>query len=200
MSSSRNLALGGAGAVALALVAFSLGRRVEADKAGQTNLSSTPIPSVKAATIPSAASAPVASSSAPQEPTSPMDPGIVRDLFARLQAERDHRPNLEPTANHVFDLVKAKAGVEVEEQLQVAGWMVGAKFCDKVRSTKDVHIVVCEYADEAAAMKGQKIATNAIARREVLRNKTTTCAVHQAGETPAAAAQAARVKDLFKAM
>lgn len=200
MSSSRNLALGGAGAVALALVAFSLGRRVEADKAGQTNLSSTPIPSVKAPTTPSAASAPAASSSAPQEPTSPMDPGVVRDLFARLQGERDHRPNLEPTANHVFDLVKAKAGVVVEEQLQVAGWVVGAKFCDKIRSTKDVHIVVCEFADEAEAIKGQKIATNAIARREVLRNKATTCAVHQAGETPAAAAQAARVKELFKAM
>ena len=200
MSSSRNLALGGAGAVALALVAFSLGRRVEADKAGQTNLSSTPISSVKAPTTPSTASAPAASSSAPHDPTSPMDPGVVRDLFARLQAERDHRPNLEPTANHVFDLVKAKAGVEVEEQLQVAGWMVGAKFCDKVRSTKDVHIVVCEFADEAEAIKGQKIATNAIARREVLRNKATTCAVHQAGETPAAVAQAARVKDLFKAM
>ena len=200
MSSSRNLALGGAGAIALALVAFSLGRRVEADKTGQTNLSSTPLASVKASSTPSATPTPAESSSAEPGATPLSDPRALKDLFGRLQSERDHRPNLEPTSNHVFDLVKAKAGVEVEEQLQLAAWPVGAKFCDKIRSTKDVHIVVCEFADEAEAIKGQKIATNAIARREVLRNKATTCAVHQAGETPAAAAQAARVKDIFKAM
>ena len=128
------------------------------------------------------------------------DPEGLRSLFTRLQAERDHRPNLEPTASSVFALVKAKGGVEVEEQLQVAGWMVGAKFCDKIRSTKDVHIVVCEYADEAEAIKGQKAATNGIKNREVLRNKATTCAVHQAGESQASIAQAARVKELFKGM
>ena len=200
MSSSRNLALGGAGAIALALVAFSLGGRVESDKTGQTNLSSTPIASAKTSSTPSATPAPVALPNAEPGATPLSDPRALKDLFARLQSERDHRANLEPTANHVFELVKAKAGVEVEEQLQLAAWPVGAKFCDKIRSTKDVHIVVCEFADEAEAIKGQKIATNAIARREVLRNKATTCAVHQPGETAGAAAQAARVKDLFKAM
>jgi hypothetical protein len=193
MPSSRNLLLGG-GAVALALLAFSLGRRVEADKAGPTNPSSMPVSSAP----PSDAALPAADASPAATPLS--DPGALKDLFMRLQAERAHRPNLEPTSNSVFDLVKAKGGVEVEEQLQVAGWVVGAKFCDKIRSTKDVHIVVCEYVDEAEAIKGQKAATNAIPRREVLRNKTTTCAVHQAGESAAAAAQAARVKELFKAM
>ena len=128
------------------------------------------------------------------------NPRALGDLFARLADEKKNRSNVEPTADTVFETVKKKAGVEVEEQLQVAGWMIGAKYCDKIRSTKDVHIVVCEFADEASAIKGQKDATNGIKRREVLRNKTTTCAVHQAGETPAAEAQAAKVKALFVAM
>jgi hypothetical protein len=198
MSSSRNFALGGAGAVALALVAFTLGRRVEADKAGQTSVSSTPLPTASATG--SARPSPTVSASSTPGATPLSDPDALKDLFLRLQAERDHRPNLEPSSTSVFNLVKEKAGVEVEEQLQVAGWMVGAKFCDKIRSTKDVHIVVCEFADENEAIKGQKVATNAIKNREVLRNKATTCAVHQAGESAASATQAARVKELFKAM
>jgi hypothetical protein len=197
MSSSRNLFLGG-GAVALTILAFSLGRRVEADKAGQAGVSSTPIASATPSATPSAAAQPAADAAPAANPLS--DPGALKDLFLRLQTEREHRPNLEPTSTSVFALLKAKGGVEVEEQLQVAGWMVGAKFCDKIRSTKDVHIVVCEFADEAEAIKGQKMATNAIPRREVLRNKATTCAVHQPGESAASAAQAARVKELFKAM
>jgi hypothetical protein len=200
MSSSRNLLIG-AGALALVVLAFVLGRRVEAaDKAGQTSVSSTPLVTARAPVTSGAPTPTPTPATSARAATGGTDPDALKDLFLRLQTERENRPKLEPTAASVFDLVKAKGGVEVDEQLQVAGWVVGAKFCDKIRSTKDVHIVVCEYADEAEAIKGQKAGSNAIPRREVLRNKTTTCAVHQAGDSAASAAQAARVKELFKAM
>jgi hypothetical protein len=190
----RNTALLGTGAIALLVVGFATGRRVEADagKTGQTNVSSQPL-------VPGQSTA-ATSSAVPATGAKPAGVDSVAGLFERLQAERDHRPKLEPTAETVFETVQKKAGVEVAERLQVAGWVVGAKFCDKLRSKKDVHIVVCEYATEAEAIAGQQTATNAIKRREVLRNKTTTCAVAQAGEGAASATEAARVKDLFKAL
>ena len=194
----RNIVLLASGGVALVAIGFLSGRRVEADsagKAGLTNVSSRPLVPASGAPAPSSSAAkPVSSNPLPDKVTG------VGDLFERLEKERANRPKLEPTSEKVFATVKEKAGVEVEEQLQVAGWVIGAKFCDKIRTTKDVHIVVCEFATEADAITGQKNASNAIARREVIRNKTTTCAVHQAGEGEAAATQAARVKELFKAL
>lgn len=194
----RNIALIAAGGAALLAIGFLSGRRVEADgagKAGLTNVSSQPlVPASGGAAPTSSAPKPASSNPPPDKVTG------VGDLFERLEKERATRPKLEPTSEKVFAAVKEKAGVEVEEQLQVAGWVIGAKFCDKIRTTKDVHIVVCEFATEADAITGQKNASNAISRREVLRNKTTTCAVHQAGEGEGAATQAARVKELFKAL
>ena len=204
MSSNRNLALLAGGAVALAVVAFLGGRRVEAEsKGGQSSpISTALVPAHPSLALSATAAAPPTSAPKPAASgANPMtDPDGLKDLFARLQAEREHRPKLEPMAETVFEAAKKKAGVQVEEQLQVAGWIVGAKFCDKIRSTKDVHIVVCEFANEEEAIAGQKAATNGIKRREVLRNKATTCAVHQAGESPEAVAQTAKVKELFKAM
>lgn len=194
--SPRNIALLAGGGLALLALGFMTGRRTDIDgKTGQTSVTNAPPPPPT-----TAASASAVPTALPKTAFSGSSDEAMKDLFSRLENERKSRLNLEPTATTVFEAMKTKGGVEVEEQLQVAGWVVGAKFCDKIRTTKDVHIVVCEYADEPAAIAGQKAATNGLKRREVLRNKTTTCAVHQAGETDAAIAQAARVKDLFKAL
>lgn len=145
------------------------------------------------AALSAAAAAPSGSASAfPPDPTSPTD------LFTRLEREKSTRLMKEPTAEHVFEALKTKLGVKVEEELQVAGWVVGARYCDKIRTKNEIHVVVCEYADESEAIAGQKNATNAMKRREVLRNKTTTCAVHQPDEGKEGAAEAEKIKELFK--
>jgi len=122
------------------------------------------------------------------------------DLFTKLQNERDTRPKLEPSADTVFAALK-KIGVEVDEEMQVAGFVVGARFCNKIRTKKDVHVVVCEYPDEAAAIKGVEFGSNKnIKGRELLRNKTTTCAVHQTDEAKQSAGEAAKIKERFKTL
>lgn len=199
----RNIAILAGGAIALVTIGYFSGRRVEADsgKAGLTNVSSEPLVPAHSTAQPRPVNSATPAASALAKPDTSSAHVALGDLFTRLEEERKGRLNLEPTADHVFAALKSKAGIEVEEQLQVAGWTINAKFCDKVRTTKDVHIVICEFADEAAATKGQADAyTAGLKRRVIVRNKTTTCAIHQAGEGPGAAEQAAKVKGLFLAM
>ena len=203
MWTTRNIALliGGGGAVAA--IAFFGGRRVESE----ATKSAAP-PAVDAAAVapstrdPAPATSGIATADgAPNAPLMPMgNPTTAGDLFTRLQAERDSRPKLEPTAESVFAAMKTKLGIEVDEQLQVAAFVVGARFCDKVRTKSDVHVVVCEYSDEGSAIKGVAFGQNdAIKGREILRNKTTTCAVHQT-DPKTGAVEATRIKNLFKTM
>ena len=204
---TRTIALLAAGGVALLAVGFATGRRSEtrADDKGAATSTSAPIPGPTAplASPASAASAaPSASAATDNAGSTPLsDPAKAADLFSKLQVEKETRPKLEPTAETVFAALTSKVGVEVDEHLQVAGFVVGARYCDKIRTKKDVHVVVCEYPDEAAAIKGVALGTNqAIKGRQVLRNKTTTCAVHQADDGKPAAAEATKIKELFKTL
>jgi hypothetical protein len=208
MSSSRNVVFIAAGAAAIACVAYLAGRRSGVDGNADARSDGGSPPSVLPHT--SASAAPVASAGAEGgaanaassgDPLMPLgSPNTAADLFTRLQKEKDTRLKLEPTAESVFAAIKKKAGVQVDQELQVAGFVVGAKYCDKVRTKKDVHVVVCEFDDEASAIKGVTYGDNqAIKGREVLRNKTSTCAVYAADEKTGGA-EAAKIKDIFKAM
>jgi hypothetical protein len=204
MSSPRNIALLAAGGIGIAVVAFLSGRRVEADassSAGQANVSSTPLVSAHGAVAP----APSAIGSAAEDGEPAWDAGGLpaprspEDLFARLQGEKANRTKLEPSVDSVFAAMKGK-GVEIDEELQVAAWMVGARYCDKVRTKKDVHVVVCEYTDEATAIQGAERSKSAVKHREILRNKSTTCAVQVPGDEKASNAEATKIKALFQSM
>jgi hypothetical protein len=194
----RNVALLVGGGVAIAVIAFLSGRR-----SGTADSSVVDAGSTGALAVPDAASPPAAAmatdAGAEKLPAPLGDPSATADLFTRLSRERETRPKHEPTADSVFASMKKK-GVEVDEELQVAGFVVGARYCDKVRTKKDVHVVVCEFDDEASAIKGVAFGENkAIKGREILRNKATTCAVYAADEKTGAA-EAAKVKDLFKSL
>jgi hypothetical protein len=198
MLPTRNIALLAGGGIAIAIVAFLSGRR-----SGTADSSLSDAASTRALVVPDAASPPAAAmtmDAGAAKPPAPLgDPNATADLFTRLQKERETRLKLEPTADSVFASMKKK-GVEEDEELQVAGFVVGARYCDKVRTKKDVHVVVCEFDDEASAIKGVSFGENkAIKGREILRNKATTCAVYAADEK-SGAAEAAKIKELFKAL
>lgn len=201
MWTTRNIALLVAGGVAIATVAYLSGRRETAARPTDDR----PIPTTLAA-----GSAKTAAPDAAVFAAAVGDAGSLgeagsainspADLFTKLQNERDTRPKLEPTSDSVFAALK-KMGVEVDEQLQVAGFVVGARFCDKIRTKKDVHVVVCEYPDEAAAIKGLELgASKNIKGRDVLRNKATTIAVHQTDEGKQSAAEAAKIRERVKTL
>ena len=196
MLPTRNIALLAGGGIAIAVVAFLSGRR-----SGPADSSVVDAGSTRAVDAPvgaSPAAAAMTMDAGAGKPPAPLgDPNATADLFTRLQKERDTRLKIEPTADSVFASMKKK-GVEVDEELQVAGFVVGARYCDKVRTKKDVHVVVCEFDDEASAIKGISFGENkAIKGREIFRNKATTCAVYAADERTGAA-EAAKIKELFK--
>ncbi len=177
MWTRRNSALLIAGGGGVAAIAFLGGRRVESEAA---NSPARPAPTAHdRATLASSSPASLDASPDAATPVPMGSPSAAGDLFTRLQAERDSRPKLDPTAERVFAAMTTKLGVRVDEELQVAGFVVGARFCDKVRTSNDVHVVVCEYADQASAVKGVAFGQNgAVEGREVLRNNTSTYAVH----------------------
>lgn len=206
MWTTRNIALLVGGGVAIAAIAFFSGRRVESEQKPAL-ISNGP----QAATLEGGAAAPVpavASGPSSLEDAGPLAPGAPlsgpaspADLFTKLEQERNSRLKLEPTAETFFSAMQKKLGSVEDDHHQVAGFVVGARYCDKIRTKSDVHVVVCEFTNEAAAIKGLEYGGGAkIKGREVLRNKTTTCSVHQTDDDKASAAEAAKIKALFKTL
>lgn len=206
MSSSRSIIFIVTGAAAIAAVAYLAGRRSGVDGDGNGNARTeagavAPVHTESSASAPALTADGSANAASSGDPLMPLgSPNTAADLFTRLQKEKDTRRKLEPTAETVFNAMKKRLGVQVDQELQVAGFVVGARYCDKVRTKKDVHVVVCEFDDEASAIKGVTYGDNqAIKGREVLRNKTSTCAIYAADEKTGGA-EAAKIKELFKAM
>jgi hypothetical protein len=180
----------GMGVVLLGL-AFWAGRKSESSTLGAAQ-AATGAPTLSV--VPSATTR---VSSASLKDLAVPTPTAYADLSTRLAAERANRPNVRPTSDAVFSALETQLGVKLEQRMQVAAWMVEARFCEKVRTTNDIHVVVCEFPDEAAAIRGQELGKSKVPNRVVLRNKATTCAVHQPGDAPASAAEAQKIKDLF---
>lgn len=196
MWTNRNILLT-IGGVAIGGLAFFAGRIANpAAEAIQAPDDSVPA----AAPAPSAAARVDGASGGKASRLALPNPSSTADLATRLQTERAGRRKLEPTSESVFAAMTNKLGVKIEARLQVAGFIVGAGFCDKVRTGNDVHVVVCEFMDEPSAIAGVASAENkSIKNREVLRNKTTTCAIHQA-DPKTGAKEAEKIKALFMAM
>ena len=122
-------------------------------------------------------------------------------LGAKLAAEKANAGKSDPNAAAVFAAIQGKLKIELGEAMQPIASPIGAQYCARMTTKNDVYVVVCEYASEESAKSGQTKSTNDIVkRREVLRKRASTCAVHQAGDTKEARDEAKRIKDLFLAL
>jgi hypothetical protein len=103
------------------------------------------------------------------------------DVIAQLEKEAATRPSGTPAAEAVLKALD-DAGLHVDRQKQVVALTVRASYCLGAflgHGDDATGIVVCEYADEAAAAGGRELARAraGTARREVLVNRKTTLAV-----------------------
>lgn len=124
-------------------------------------------------------------------------------IFEKLDAEKKNRPAANPSVEKVFGAITDKAKIPLDDQKQVAGFTIGARYCLKAVTKNDVHVVACEFEDAAAATKGAEraSATNKfLPRREVLQKNGTTLSIQQAGESKTAEAEAKKIHETFKAL
>lgn len=112
--------------------------------------------------VPAKANAPIPDP-APQttEPTVPTDqqpstgaPEHVEKMFQQLDTEKNNRPGLAPTVETVIAKLEG-AGIKFDEQKQVLGLTVGAKYCYRAGvNTSGLNVVVCEHATAKEAEDG----------------------------------------------
>lgn len=156
-------------------------------------------PSIRTDAAPSVGSAPArtpgAVAAAPASgPFGGMD---LNALGSKLAQEKAASGKSNPSAATVFEAVEKKLALPVEQRLQVYAGGVGARFCDRIATKSDVYVVVCEFADEASATRGVAAgSTRTVARREVLRVRNATVAIHRTSESAACDADAKKIKDL----
>ncbi len=149
------------------------------------------------ASAPSATS-PIKSASAPA--SGEINPGTIME---KLEMEAMHRPTANPSVEVVFDAITKKLNIVLEDKKQVAGWTIGARFCQKAVTKSSVHVVVCEFTDGPSAAKGLETASSTnkyLKRREVLLRRSTTLSIHPTAETKQAEADAKKIKDAFNAL
>lgn len=168
--------------------------------------SPTPAPSastVSSASASASASAPTPSSSAAAQSAPQSEAEALGAIFQKLDAEKKNRPTANPSVEKVFGAITDKAKIPLDDQKQIAGFTIGARYCFKGVTKNDVHVVACEFEDAAAATKGveRASATNKfLPRREVLQKNATTLSIQQAGESKAAEAEAKKIHETFKAL
>lgn len=155
-----------------------------------------PVPTASA--IPTTATAPTLSSA-----PATSEAQFIASLFEKLEGEKRNRPNADPSVEKTFGTIEGKAKVQLDDKKQIAGWPIGARYCMKSVTKSDVHVVVCEFADAAAAAKGQTAASTTnkvIKRREVLLKNATSLSIQQSGETKQAESDAKSIAEAFKAL
>jgi hypothetical protein len=129
---------------------------------------------------------------------SPVDMSGLDGVGAELAMEKSMAGKSDPSATAVWTAFREKGHVELVEEMQPLATPVGARFCERMTSKHDVYAVVCEFADEGAALKGQTAAKNArFKNREVLQRRSATCAIHRTSESAEAVAEAKRMKEVF---
>lgn len=169
----------------------------------------TPAPAPSASVVASAtsasasASAPAPSASVNAQPPPKTEAEALGAIFEKLDAEKKNRPAANPSVEKVFGAITDKAKIPLEDQKQVAGFTIGARYCLKAVTKNDVHVVACEFEDPAAATKGAEraSATNKfLPRREVLQKNGTTLSIQQAGESKTSEAEAKKIHETFKSL
>lgn len=152
------------------------------------------------AAVPAAPSAVPSARSVAAPSSSGADPLGGVDLAAlgsKLAAEKAAAGASSPSVSTVFAAIEKKLGLATTERFQVYAGAVGATFCDRIATASDVYVVVCEFADEAAATRGVAAGTTrSIPRREVLRVRSATVSIHRTSTTPACEADAKKIRDL----
>jgi hypothetical protein len=103
-------------------------------------------------------------------------------LADRLSREAAARPTDTPKAEDVLAAV-AKSGVPLEDQEQHLASPIGASFCIGAKSSQNVAMSACEYANVAAAVAGRDMSQKAfekVLHRDIVVNKKTTLTILQA--------------------
>ena len=187
MGKERAFVVGGV--CVLVGLAYVAGQRAKTEGTARADV---PPPPVSSVVTPPPAPAPA------KETRGPLDMSGLDGLGAKLAAEKANAGKSDPNAAAVFAAIQGKLKIELGEAMQPIASPIGAQYCARMTTKNDVCVVVCEYASEESAKSGQTKSTNDIVkRREVLRKRASTCAVHQAGDTKEARDEAKRIKDLF---
>jgi hypothetical protein len=103
-------------------------------------------------------------------------------LAERLRLEAAARPADTPKAEDVLAAV-VKSGVPLQEQSQHLASPIGARFCVGAKSSQNVAMSACEYADATAAAAGRDASAKAfgmVDHRDVVVNRKTTLTILQA--------------------
>jgi hypothetical protein len=126
-------------------------------------------------------------------------------LFGNLAGEKKGRPGVHPSVDDGFAAF-ARAGVLVAEPKQSLGSTYKASYCAHgLTDTRDLAVLLCEYADEAHASRGFEEAKTlfpGITTRQTLSRKTLLLVTTFQNEQHPAAASAAqkRVMEAFSAL
>ncbi len=189
MNAKETIVRAALGACAVAGIAYGAGSRA-----------SSTHEHARAASSPSPSGGSGAAAATPSVPARGNDPFGGMDLNAigsKLAAEKAASGASNPSAATVFEAIRGQLELPIAQRLQVYAGGVGATFCDRIATTSDVYVVVCEFADEAAARKGVAAGSiKTIPRREVLRVRNATVAIHRTSESAACDADALKIKNL----
>jgi hypothetical protein len=153
-------------------------------------------------TRPTPAAVAPAASPTPQPP--PVDPALARlPLGQRLASEASSRP---PTALRAEDLPPAlrSRGIAVAGWQQVLGSTIGARYCMAGQTTAGLALALCEFSDAGSAERGLAYSRatfdHLIPNRALRRKGNTVITIAPPEATPALAAQARQVTEVFAAL
>ena len=131
--------------------------------------------------------------------------GDVGAVFGQLPIEAAHRPAITPNADQAFAALE-KAGFPIVERQQSLGSTYKAAYCSHgLTSTKDVAVLICEYADPAATAIGLTTSNAMLAtmtRRKSWAHKSLVMATmpQDPASPPAALAQIAKLVAVFNGL
>jgi len=127
---------------------------------------------------------------------------VTRTVSPLLEKEAKARPTGTPKAEDVLSAIE-KQGVKLSGKNQALGSIIGAAFCMGADTESMVGVMVCEYADEAAAQKGAQLAKQIFSLAmpmTVLLKQKTSLSISNLTETAATALEAKKISDAFSSL
>jgi hypothetical protein len=149
--------------------------------------------------VPPAPAAPASPATPP-----PVDPPLARmPLGQRLASEASHRPSTALPAEALPPALGSR-GITVTGWKQVLGSTIGARYCMAGQTAAGVALALCEFTDPPSAERGlaysQATFDRLIPRRALRRKGNTVITIARPDATPALAAEAQRVTEIFAAL
>jgi hypothetical protein len=163
-----------------------------------------PTPTVQSAVAPASASAAPSAVATPSSSNAyrlpPNTPSAFLPLGDRFAVEANDRPKNTARVEDVVAAMKAK-GVPVKELQQHLASPFEAKYCMGVEVDVDIHLSICEYADEKTATSGREASLKAFSTvpgRSIYRNGATTLTVREGTKNAVNDATVAKMLNAFQ--